>query len=465
MGYIEQLNQELKRPGILGGLAMGAGTIAGGLGTMQTQAQDRARKDAQDRLGIVQKVGQIAVENGDGATAAALGNQMPGLLKQGYGIDVPNRPVVGAPIYEQVAAPSTIGAMTPKSLDGIGLSVGTPAAPAFGLAPNLGNVGAQMPSLLPPAQPKPTTVTVDSGRRDFNNAASLDASRKNLLIAPPAPSYEQWDPHKDVVDARTGKVVRAASPKATAEMTPYQKAQLAIALEKLKAGGKMTPYQAESLKLRREEAAGRAAQPNAASRQDSRTWAQHVADFGRDFPGVTITSTKRSPAHNAKVGGVPGSYHTKGMAFDAVVPPMAEPAVRRWAEERGMEVIVEDPGTPNYHWHFEPRGGVPAKPRGPRINPSKAEKPAALVANADGVLVPKTEGVQVKPAATPKPAKPFDEIKADKIARTRLGIKPGRMVVPSKKEAYDAEMAKLRAEHNRQNGGKTLLQTLMEMPD
>lgn len=37
------------------------------------------------------------------------------------------------------------------------------------------------------------------------------------------------------------------------------------------------------------------------------------SEFGKP---VIVTSGYRSPSHNAKVGGVPNSYHTKGMAAD-----------------------------------------------------------------------------------------------------------------------------------------------------
>ncbi|THB70844.1 MAG: peptidase M15, partial [Desulfovibrio sp.] len=43
-----------------------------------------------------------------------------------------------------------------------------------------------------------------------------------------------------------------------------------------------------------------------------------MLDKARTFTATpfTITSGYRSPAHNRKVGGVPGSAHTKGLAAD-----------------------------------------------------------------------------------------------------------------------------------------------------
>lgn len=407
------------------------GTAAAGFNAAMTEKDaiiERARKEAQQQLEALQKVGGIASKNNDGATMARLANQMPGLLKQGYGIDVPNQPIVGAPVMAR--GQEFIEQQGPSPIPGkrVGLMA-------------------------------PTPYEYDTGKRDFNNPATMDAARRGLLIAAPASTIEERDPFKVWVDTTTGKVVRPADARPTRTTAPDP--LLGLKGKKL---------EAEIARLNRPEKPP-AAKPVPGAAQDARTWAQHTADFGRDFPGVVITSTRRTPAHNAKVGGVPGSYHTKGMAFDAVPPVAMEGAIRQWAASRGMEVIVEDPGTPNYHWHFEPRGGVPAKaPSQPRIQPSKNEKPQSLVRvkHEDGTttMEPKAAGVQVAPAPAPKAAKPFDETKADKLARGRLGIKPGRMILPSKREAYDAEMAKLRAAHQRTaGGGKTLLQTLMEEPD
>ena len=60
--------------------------------------------------------------------------------------------------------------------------------------------------------------------------------------------------------------------------------------------------------------------------QQLETIRQH---FGRP---VTITSGYRTPAHNAAVGGVSGSYHVKGMAADIAVQGVKSRDVAQYAE-------------------------------------------------------------------------------------------------------------------------------------
>lgn len=54
---------------------------------------------------------------------------------------------------------------------------------------------------------------------------------------------------------------------------------------------------------------------------------------------VTVTSGYRTPEHNAKVGGVKNSYHTKGMAADIVVEGVRSRDVARYAEAIGVRGI------------------------------------------------------------------------------------------------------------------------------
>lgn len=73
----------------------------------------------------------------------------------------------------------------------------------------------------------------------------------------------------------------------------------------------------------------------------------------RGIPGETVTSTRRSPARNRAVGGVPNSYHLTGQARDSVPPPgmsMNEYHRRLKAANPHLDVINEGD-----HIHMEPR--------------------------------------------------------------------------------------------------------------
>lgn len=202
--------------------------------------------------------------------------------------------------------------------------------------------------------------------------------------------------------------------------------------------------------------------------QDAKVWAQHVRDFGASFPGVTITSTTRTPEHNAEVGGVPGSYHTLGMAFDAVPPKDQIPALQAWGASRGMQVIVEDLNGPNYHVHFEPMPGVRPAP------PAKNNTPK-LVTDAHGVRVKDGEGVVVgKKGATarkPKAWTPSDEKTVLELAAKEFPF-PGEqygMAVPPEIQAKRKRYAtQKKAEFMRQGDGESggsALDQLLQMMD
>lgn len=91
------------------------------------------------------------------------------------------------------------------------------------------------------------------------------------------------------------------------------------------------------------------------------SWGQR---FARKF-GLRISSSYRSPAHNRAVGGVPGSYHTRGTpsnpgALDLVPPSQAALA---WARRHAKlaEAMIHDAGSgPHIHLGFAGfrRGGI-----------------------------------------------------------------------------------------------------------
>lgn len=80
----------------------------------------------------------------------------------------------------------------------------------------------------------------------------------------------------------------------------------------------------------------------------------------RGLSGERVTSTYRNPSHNARVGGVSNSFHTRrgpdgrALARDSVPPPgmsMAAYAAELRRLNPGLDVINEGD-----HVHLEPRG-------------------------------------------------------------------------------------------------------------
>lgn len=70
--------------------------------------------------------------------------------------------------------------------------------------------------------------------------------------------------------------------------------------------------------------------------------------------GLKVTSDYRSPEHNAQVGGVPNSLHTRGLGFDLTGTPAQMNKAKAWAEshpEIFQEVLVHDVGS-GLHLHL-----------------------------------------------------------------------------------------------------------------
>lgn len=66
-----------------------------------------------------------------------------------------------------------------------------------------------------------------------------------------------------------------------------------------------------------------------------------------------MTSTLRSPDHNRAVGGVPNSYHLKGMARDSV-PPAGMNMADYYAELKRRNPLLQVLNEGD-HVHMEPR--------------------------------------------------------------------------------------------------------------
>jgi hypothetical protein len=90
------------------------------------------------------------------------------------------------------------------------------------------------------------------------------------------------------------------------------------------------------------------------------SWGKYQFDSGvipniqkltSQFPGLRVTSGYRDPAHNAKVGGVANSWHTKGRAVDLAGSARDMAAGAAWARQNGArEVLVHNAGS-GQHLH------------------------------------------------------------------------------------------------------------------
>lgn len=116
-----------------------------------------------------------------------------------------------------------------------------------------------------------------------------------------------------------------------------------------------------------------------------------VTDFSaatKRFPGLVMTSLRRDPQKNAKVGGTGNSFHLTGEAGDFVVPADQKSAFIQFAKSRGYQAIDEGD-----HVHLEPPGrgmtktqfGAGQKPAAGKINPNEVQWDSAPQADFSDV--------------------------------------------------------------------------------
>lgn len=75
-------------------------------------------------------------------------------------------------------------------------------------------------------------------------------------------------------------------------------------------------------------------------------------------PGLVVTSGRRTPLGNRRVGGVPNSFHLRGRAvdLDGPLPLLQEAAATAWEQRIGRkctgpeEVLIHDPEHLHVAW-------------------------------------------------------------------------------------------------------------------
>ncbi|MEB3196827.1 MAG: hypothetical protein VKP62_06445 [Candidatus Sericytochromatia bacterium] len=386
MGFLELLQQRRQQGD---GLSRALSALGAGLADTITQGKAEAKEQAK----LYQQLGGVMLQSGRGKDAAELLPKFREAVKTGYGVDLPNTSVVGAPVMAQVPNPDFIGPMP------------------------LGQTAMKR---------------IEMGR-DFGGEQTLDAIRGGLMLEKPkAPALDLFkaSPYENVIDTRTGKVVLAAQPKPAPEAAPrmgwvgdvYQELRPGVTRPTREAAPRAqrddTPrlrQQWESGRLRyvedyvntmsktlpmREDADGKMfrtpAKPEQIDAWRKQAQAYYDANVTRPFeqpgsgqaapavrgtrsaaimppkdyndtgllpeweklaqqavslaPGAAISSKARSKERNANAGGTATSWHQYRQAFDLVVPrPEDRARLIQWGRQRGLEVIDEGD-----HLHFEP---------------------------------------------------------------------------------------------------------------
>lgn len=392
MGFLELLQQRRQQGD---GLSRALSALGTGLAGTITQG----KADAKEQAKLYQQLGGLMLQSGQGKQAAELLPKFREAVKTGYGVDLPNTSVVGAPITALPQGPVPLGA--------------------------------------------PAMAPVEIGR-DFSGQQTLDAIRGGLMLEKPkAPERDLFkaSPYENVIDTRTGQVIIPAQSKPAPEAAPrmgwvgdvYQElksgvtrpqrdnsaavrqwqmgrvnyienyvksrsAQLPMTMTMPDPEGtgtvsldkpvRQTPTQAQIDAWRKEAAthydanvtrpnfdqpdSGQAAPAVRGIRSNVITpptsyndtgllpqWEAIAQQAAALAPGATISSRARSKERNAAAGGVDSSWHRYRQAFDlAGVKPADKPKLIQWGRQQGLEVIDEGD-----HLHFEPARSSSADPK------------------------------------------------------------------------------------------------------
>lgn len=443
MSYIAQLQEQRQRPSGLGALAIGVGALAGGLDQARVAGEDRQRKledhlreVAEGRVKAFQVAGQSMVDSGNTAGARALLPDFTQNFNRAYGTNLTAPTIHGSPVMAQ-------GREKVEPL-------GPPTAPG---------------KLLPPVEVD-APYTYEAGRT-FDNPEQQAAIRGGLLLPPD--KLGERNPEHDVYNTRTGAVVSKGAP--APYRMPYELAaelkRLGYATQGEIAGRRITSaekiaggHDATSILNNTTTNATRVTTTgmnNTTSIANAATAAKAASDR------AAATAAAKAAAAEAKRNAAAAAAMAKKVQASGII---AEDMAKKfpWAGVQGV-----DPSTGDIIISA-PVGAL--SPRNERL--LMDYMPGTTVLGKGRIMVTGTPDLahlraKVKPpkaAPAPKPPKPFDADKARKNVMASMGLRPSQRIRPDQQGRYDTLMQQERDAYNRtQNGGKTALQMLLEMPD
>lgn len=426
------------------------GLVATGLNSANAEGE-RLRKLDQEQADLALERAQrfIAAGNYEGGVKAA------SPAAKIYGLNMPD--FKNGTITETVAAPGVGNATPPGQMP----TPGTPT-PRFGLNPSFG--AASLPDL-----PKMETIglTRDSGAVDWSDAGNQEKARR--FAAMPPDKLGERNPEHDVYNTRTGAVVSKGAP--APYRMPYELAaelkRLGYATQGEIAGKRITSaekiaggHDATSILNNTTTNATRVTTTgmnNTTSIANAATAAKAASDR------AAATAAAKAAAAEAKRNAAAAAAMAKKVQASGII---AEDMAKKfpWAGVQGV-----DPSTGDIIISA-PVGAL--SPRNERL--LMDYMPGTTVLGKGRIMVTGTPDLahlraKVKPpkaAPAPKPPKPFDADKARKNVMASMGLRPSQRIRPDQQGRYDTLMQQERDAYNRtQNGGKTALQMLLEMPD
>lgn len=467
-GYLAQLAEQQRQPDAIGQALIGIGQAAGGIAEQQRAHQDRQlaledrlRGIAQKKLTFVQQQGQAAALNKDDAGAARWANQVPGLAKEAYGIDMPGGGVAGAPVFAR----------------------GVEAVPTEVLGPPM-KAGAAMPRV---GVPMPTPYTYDTGRRDFSNPQSQAAVRGLLGMEPAKPievsqGATLYDPQarKPLYTAPYAEnpykvtaedtIARWMKDRELRDLLNRRNNETRLTVNVNSEEGRDRRFTAGEEGKDRRQTAGFANREKLAQMGfDFKRWqtdAKYADDMmkrgqvaamilKKEFPWINVghvgrrslaeqTALWEGSGRNPKFAAPPGtSLHGVGASIDfghaKVINPEELARFQARAEQLGL-VPYDESASPNgAHQHTTILNPPDLATLRGLLKGAGAAKPPKLVTDISGKRVKDVEGVQVRPEAGAMTWAQMSA-QADRQARGNVALKYRGQMVPPDPAMIEAEV-------------------------